>query len=79
MGQADAAFRLLLGVARFAFPSAASAQTDSDDIDAILGLEPAPQRLSDRACECGQRWVINAPETYVVRYGDTLWDLCARF
>ena len=63
------------------FPSAASAQTDSDDIDAILGLEPAPQAPGPTAPANAVPTLgnTNAPETYVVRYGDTLWDLCARF
>ena len=75
-------FRLLLGVGALCFfPSAASAQTDSDDIDAILGLEPAPQAPGPTAPANAVPTLgnTNAPETYVVRYGDTLWDLCARF
>ena len=61
----------------------AHAQTEQeDDIDAILGLDTAPAATpapTNQPVVATPLPSINAPETYVVRYGDTLWDLCAKF
>ncbi|MBL93037.1 MAG: hypothetical protein CMH56_14645 [Myxococcales bacterium] len=77
--------RYFLGVVSLAFlgAAAAHAQTEQeDDIDAILGLDTAPAPAPTQTSQppvATPLPSINAPETYVVRFGDTLWDLCAKF